>query len=97
MIPAKRDDEWELQFVEGDLQGIVTLCHAALAPGTETLSPEFRTDDTLQEPFLLPTGETAWTRIAWGIEFRRLHLATIHTYPEEGAVIRSYTSLYLQD
>ena len=64
-----------------------------LATGADALG--VAAEDSLHEPFLLPTGDIAWTRIGWRTTDSQLLVETVHTYPEEAAGIRSRTCLWL--
>ena len=92
-LPSVRGDEWRREFAEGGVCGTVCVQRFVLAPGADALRDDH--DDSLHEPFALPKGDTAWTRIGWRVTNLRLFVETIHTYPEEAAGIRSRTCLWV--
>jgi hypothetical protein len=95
-IPGFCGDSEEINFEESGLRGTIRLSRNALTPAAHAFHGVFASDNTLWEPFPAPTGETAWTRVAWRAEKDSLFLETIHTYPEDGAAVRSTTCLYLR-
>lgn len=92
-LPTVSGDEWRREFAEGGVHGTVCLQRFSLATGADALG--IAPDDALHEPFMLPTGNTAWTRIGWRVTDSRLFVETVHTYPEEAAGIRSRTCLWM--
>ena len=77
------------------VSGSVQLSRFPLAPGMDKISNEFAMENTLHEPFSALVGPPAWTRIAWRIDGPTLQVETVHTYPNDGAGIRSKTNLRL--
>ena len=82
----------------GGLDGIsgqVRLTRFSLVPGADRINADFPPENALHEAFSLSAGETAWTRIAWRTDGPHLRVETIHTYPDDGAGVRSTTCLRL--
>jgi hypothetical protein len=84
-----------MEFAERGFTGTVRLHPVPLTSALDRFTGVYAPEQTIHEPFPLPTGETAWTRVAWRADDRTLSLETIHTYPEERAGVRSMTCLYL--
>ncbi|MES2459616.1 MAG: hypothetical protein V4671_03475, partial [Armatimonadota bacterium] len=96
-IPGRPGADWEREFEENGITGTVRLHHVPLTPELNHFQIGFSPHDTLHEPFPSPTGEPAWTRVGWKSDDTCLTIETIHTYPEDGAGIRSTTILHLSD
>ncbi len=98
-MPATERDAPITKTLHGanGLRGEVRLSRFVLAPGADDLFGAFAPENTLHEPFPLPNGETAWTRIGWQTDGTVLRVETVHTYPDENAAIRSQTILQYFD
>lgn len=71
-------------------------CQVHLAPfamqAGEELQGDFPPENRMEIAYPAPAGEqTAFTRLGWRANGAQLHVETVHTYPEEGRGIRSWS------